>query len=75
MFLPGLGWMEFDPTNGLAESPDLIRVAAVRTPEEAAPIAGAILGDPGRCEMGVHVQVHMLPEPGPAETAALLGAA
>jgi transglutaminase-like putative cysteine protease len=73
VFLPGLGWMEFDPTNGLAESPDLIRVAAVRTPEEAAPISGAILGDPGRCEMSVKVQVRMLPEPG--ETAPLLGAA
>jgi transglutaminase-like putative cysteine protease len=32
VFLPDLGWTEFDPTNGLAESPDLIRVATTRTP-------------------------------------------
>jgi transglutaminase-like putative cysteine protease len=32
VFLPDLGWVEFDPTNGLAESPDLIRVATTRTP-------------------------------------------
>ncbi len=41
-FLPDLGWLEFDPTNGLAESPDLIRVAATRTPEEAAPMRGEV---------------------------------
>lgn len=75
VFLPGLGWMEFDPTNGLAESPDLIRVAAVRTPEEAAPISGAIVGEPGRCEMSVSVQVRLLPEPVPGDAAPLLGAA
>lgn len=40
VFAPGLGWLEFDPTNGLVESRDLIRVAATRTPEEAAPMSG-----------------------------------
>lgn len=60
VFLPDLGWMEFDPTNGMAESPDLIRVAAVRTPEEAAPISGAIIGNPQSCEMSVKVKVHMM---------------
>ncbi|MGH1558164.1 transglutaminase-like domain-containing protein [Caulobacter segnis] len=47
VFLPDLGWLEFDPTNGLAESPDLIRVAATRTPAQALPVSGAIIGDPG----------------------------
>jgi transglutaminase-like putative cysteine protease len=65
VFLPGLGWMEFDPTNGLAESPDLIRVAAVRTPEEAAPISGAIIGDPRSCEMSVRVEVRTMDGPLP----------
>ena len=63
VFLPGLGWMEFDPTNGLAESPDLIRVGSTRTPEEAAPISGAIIGDPQGCEMSVKVEVHMMDGP------------
>jgi transglutaminase-like putative cysteine protease len=44
-FLPDLGWIEFDPTNALAESSDLIRVAATRTPAEASPMDGAVLGD------------------------------
>jgi YD repeat-containing protein len=63
VFLPGLGWMEFDPTNGLVESPDLIRVGSTRTPDEAAPISGAIIGDPHACEMHVNVEVHMLEGP------------
>ncbi|CAN1525630.1 COG1305 Transglutaminase-like enzymes, putative cysteine proteases [Caulobacteraceae bacterium] len=61
VFLPGLGWTEFDPTNGLAESADLIRVAVARTPHGAAPVSGAILGDPGRSELTVKVMVS--PEP------------
>ena len=57
VFLPELGWTEFDPTNGLAESPDLIPVAVTRTPAEAAPISGAIYGDGGHSELTVHVDV------------------
>jgi YD repeat-containing protein len=57
VFLPELGWREFDPTNALAESGDLIPVAVARTPAEAAPISGAIYGDGGRTEMSVHVDV------------------
>jgi transglutaminase-like putative cysteine protease len=47
VFLPRLGWIEFDPTNGLVESRDLIRVAATRTPEEASPMKGEIVGKAG----------------------------
>lgn len=57
VFLPGLGWTEFDPTNGLAESPDLIPVAVSRTPAEAAPIMGEIIGDPGGSSLFVDVEV------------------
>jgi YD repeat-containing protein len=62
VFLPALGWREFDPTNALAESPDLIPVAVARTPAEAAPISGAIYGDGGQAGLAVHVDVR------PAET-------
>lgn len=58
VFLPGLGWTEFDPTNGLAESVDLIRVAVSRRPREAAPVRGTIIGDPGQSTLKVNVQVH-----------------
>lgn len=57
VFLPHLGWTEFDPTNALAESPDLIPVAVARTPTEAAPVSGAIYGDGGVSELTVHVDV------------------
>lgn len=57
VFLPALGWREFDPTNALAESPDLIPVAVARTPAEAAPILGAIYGDGGQARMDVYVDV------------------
>lgn len=57
VFLPDLGWTEFDPTNALAESPDLIPIAATRTPREAAPVSGTIIGDPGHSEMTVRVSV------------------
>lgn len=57
VFLPGLGWIEFDPTNGLAASSDLIPVAMSRTPEEAVPISGVIMGDPGQSQLYVDVDV------------------
>ena len=57
VFLPDLGWTEFDPTNGLAESADLIPVAVTRTPAEAAPIGGVVYGDGGRSTLEVHVDV------------------
>lgn len=57
VFLPDLGWTEFDPTNGLAESPDLIPVAVSRTPREASPVSGALIGDPGKSELIVNVTV------------------
>ncbi|MCC7266718.1 MAG: transglutaminase family protein [Caulobacteraceae bacterium] len=59
VFLPGLGWTDLDPTNGLVESADLIPVAVSRTPEAAAPINGAIFGDPGRSHLAVEVQVRL----------------
>lgn len=61
VFLPDLGWTQFDPTNGLAESSALIPVAVSRTPAEAAPIAGQIFGHPGRSEMTVNVDVSAAP--------------
>jgi YD repeat-containing protein len=60
VFLPNLGWLEFDPTNGLAESPDLIRVATTLTPAEAAPVAGSLIGTPGRSTLEVSVVVEQI---------------
>jgi transglutaminase-like putative cysteine protease len=46
VYLPGSGWMEFDPTNGIVGNRDLIRVAVVRDPTQAIPIAGNWTGAP-----------------------------
>lgn len=59
VFLPDLGWIEFDPTNGLAESPDLIRVGVTRTPAEASPMMGHATGQ-GTCALKVAVDVDLV---------------
>ena len=62
VFLPGLGWTEFDPTNGLMESADLIPIAIARTPSEASPVSGGLIGNPGASHMEVTVRVHLVSE-------------
>lgn len=44
IYLPGAGWVPFDPTNSIFGGTDLIRVAYTRTPEQAAPVSGAWFG-------------------------------
>jgi len=45
IYLPGAGWVEFDPTNGIVGGPSLIRVAVVRDPAQCVPVSGAFFGD------------------------------
>jgi len=44
VYLPGAGWVEFDPTNGLIAGRNLIRVSVARTPDQAIPVAGGFIG-------------------------------
>ena len=44
VYLPSAGWIEFDPTNGIIGSRDLIRVAVARDPSQAIPLHGTYLG-------------------------------
>ena len=44
VYVPGPGWIEFDPTNGLVGGDRLVRVAVARTPEGAVPIGGSYIG-------------------------------
>jgi transglutaminase-like putative cysteine protease len=46
VYLPGAGWVEIDPTNGLVGSRNLIRVAVVRDPAQAVPLSGSWTGAP-----------------------------
>ncbi|MEZ5893759.1 MAG: transglutaminase family protein [Parvularculaceae bacterium] len=44
VLLPGAGWIEFDPTNGLIASGNLIRTGVARTPSQAVPLEGSFHG-------------------------------
>lgn len=44
VYLPDAGWVEFDPTNGIIGSRDLIRVAVARDPSQAIPLHGTYMG-------------------------------
>lgn len=44
VYLPGAGWVEFDPTNGIVGSRDLIRVGVARDPAQAVPLSGSYVG-------------------------------
>jgi len=45
VFLPGAGWVPYDPTNTLVGGTDLIRVAYSRKPEQAPPVSGSWTGE------------------------------
>jgi transglutaminase-like putative cysteine protease len=44
IYLPGAGWVEFDPTNALVGGENLIRVAVARDSWQAAPLVGTFVG-------------------------------
>lgn len=46
VFLPGSGWIEFDPTNGIVGNRGLVRVAVARDPYQAVPLSGSWSGYP-----------------------------
>jgi transglutaminase-like putative cysteine protease len=57
-YLPSAGWIEFDPTNGILGSRDLIRVAVARDPSQALPLHGTYRGTPDAFrEMNVSIDV------------------
>jgi transglutaminase-like putative cysteine protease len=47
IYVPGPGWVEFDPTNELIDSPHLIRVAVTRDASQAVPVSGSYIGTSG----------------------------
>lgn len=44
VYLPGCGWIEIDPTNGIFGNRDLIRVAVARDHRQALPLSGTFVG-------------------------------
>ncbi len=58
IYVPGSGWIEFDPTNGIVGNQDLIRVAVTRTPNQALPLSGSYWGNADdELDMDVSVNV------------------
>jgi transglutaminase-like putative cysteine protease len=69
VFVPGAGWISFDPTNRSMGSANLIAVAAARNIAQVAPMKGSFHGRSGDLNsMAVQVTVS------PAEAPAALGA-
>ena len=66
IYVPGSGWIAYDPTNGTIDSGDLIRVAVTRDISQAIPIAGSFVGTPDSY-VGMTVNVTVTPEPVVAE--------
>lgn len=63
IYLPGGGWVEFDPTNALIGGQKLVRVAVTRDPSQAVPVAGTWTGAPSDF-LGMTVDVQTMPEGG-----------
>jgi transglutaminase-like putative cysteine protease len=61
VYLPGCGWVEFDPTNGIVGNADLVRVAITRDPRQALPLHGAWYGDASDY-LGMDVEVEVQAE-------------
>ncbi|MBR0565911.1 transglutaminase family protein [Azoarcus sp. L1K30] len=56
VYLPGAGWLPFDPTNAIVGGRNLIRVAVARDPSQAAPLTGSFIG-PANAYLGMTVEV------------------
>jgi transglutaminase-like putative cysteine protease len=58
MFVPGAGWITFDPTNRSVGGRDLIPVAVARDISQCTPVSGSFFGPSNSfLSMGVTVSV------------------
>ena len=68
VFIPGSGWVEFDPTNAIVGNRGLIRVAVARDPHQALPLSGTFGGFPGSfISMTVSVDIEQVFDSAAAE--------
>ena len=64
VYLPGAGWIEYDPTNANVGGAGLIRVAVTREPQHAVPVSGSFTGRPGDAlPVAVEVTITRVPDP------------
>jgi transglutaminase-like putative cysteine protease len=67
VYLPSAGWIEFDPTNGIVGTRDLVRVAVARDPRQAIPLHGTYLGS-ADAFVGMEVSINVVAADAEAET-------
>jgi transglutaminase-like putative cysteine protease len=72
VYLPSAGWIEFDPTNGIVGSRDLVRVAVARDPRQAIPLHGTYLGS-ADAFLGMEVGINVVSAGDTPRTAASVG--
>jgi transglutaminase-like putative cysteine protease len=60
-YLPGAGWVDFDPTNSIVGNRNLIRVAVAWNQQNALPLWGTFSG-PGSAFCGMEVDVSVIEE-------------
>jgi transglutaminase-like putative cysteine protease len=61
VYLPGAGWVDFDPTNRIVGNRNLIRVAVAWDPEDVLPLWGTFFGIPSSF-IGMEVTVSVVEE-------------
>ena len=61
-YLPGAGWVNFDPTNSVVGNRDLIRVVVAWDQRNALPLWGTFIG-PASSFRGMEVDVSVIEEP------------
>lgn len=69
VYLPGAGWVDFDPTNSIVGNRNLIRVAVAWSPMQVLPLWGTYVGSAAAC-LGMQVAVNVTEEPSYAHTLA-----
>ncbi|HLB99116.1 MAG TPA: transglutaminase family protein, partial [Acetobacteraceae bacterium] len=69
VYLPGAGWVDFDPTNSIIGNRNLIRVAVAWSPMQVLPLWGTYVGSASAC-LGMQVAVSVTEEPSHADTLA-----
>ena len=65
VYVPGPGWVDFDPSSGMVGNQNLVRVAVVRKPCEAIPLQGTWIGTASD-HLAMKVAVRVTAEPDPS---------
>jgi transglutaminase-like putative cysteine protease len=66
VYLPGAGWVDFDPTNRIIGNRNLIRVAVAWDPSQALPLWGSFIGTASSF-LGMEVAVSVIDRTRPAQ--------